>query len=60
MLFNEDGKKIIETSNSHSIDISPRLQKTDINHVIVKNEQNNDYLVITRHIDMPNFKGYSV
>ena len=60
MLFNEDGKKIIETSNSHSIDISPRLQKTDINHVIVKNEHNNDYLVITRHIDMPNFKGYSV
>lgn len=60
MLFNEDGKKIIETANSHSIDISPKLQKTDINHVIVKNEQNNDYLVITRHIDMPNFKGYSV
>ena len=60
MLFNEDGKKIIETSNSHSIDISPRLQKMDINHVIVKNEHNNDYLVITRHIDMPNFKGYSV
>lgn len=60
MLFNEDGKKIIETSNSHSIDISPKLQKTDINHVIVKNEHNNDYLVITRHIDMPNFKGYSV
>ncbi|RIP32785.1 sensor histidine kinase [Staphylococcus gallinarum] len=60
MLFNEDGKKIIETTNSHSIDISPKLQKTDINHVIVKNEQNNDYLVITRHIDMPNFKGYSV
>ncbi|MCG7339622.1 HAMP domain-containing histidine kinase [Staphylococcus sp. ACRSN] len=60
MLFNEDGKKIIETSNTHSIDVSPKLQKTDINHVVAKTEHNNEYLVITRHIDMPNFQGYSI
>ncbi|WP_436871310.1 HAMP domain-containing sensor histidine kinase [Staphylococcus pseudoxylosus] len=60
ILFNDEEKKIIETSNDKSITFSPEVVPKDRNNIIIKKHQNTDYLIITDHIDSPKFKGYSV
>lgn len=60
ILFNDEEKKIIETSNDKSITFSPEVVPKDRNNIVIKKHQNTDYLIITDHIDSPKFKGYSV
>lgn len=60
ILFNDEEKKIIETSNDKSITFSPEVVPRDRNNIVIKKHQNTDYLIITDHIDSPKFKGYSV
>ena len=60
ILYNDDEKKLIETSNDESITFSPEVVPKDRNNIVIKKHQNTDYLIITDHIDSPKFKGYSV
>ncbi|MBM2658633.1 HAMP domain-containing histidine kinase [Staphylococcus pseudoxylosus] len=60
ILFNDEEKKLIETSNDKSITFSPEVVPKDRNNIVIKKHQNTDYLIITDHIDSPKFKGYSV
>lgn len=60
ILYNDDEKKLIETSNDESITFSPEVVPKDRNNIVIKKHQNTDYLIITNHIDSPKFKGYSV
>ncbi|RIN00533.1 HAMP domain-containing sensor histidine kinase, partial [Staphylococcus shinii] len=60
ILYNDDEKKLIETSNDVSITFSPEVVPKDRNNIVIKKHQNTDYLIITDHIDSPKFKGYSV
>lgn len=60
ILFNDEEKKLIETSNDKSITFSPEVVPKDKNNIVIKKHQNTDYLIITDHIDSPKFKGYSV
>ncbi len=60
IIYNDQGSKITETSNDHSINFSPDLSTKDTNHIAVKKNHNTNYLVLTRHIDTPKFQGYSV
>ncbi|WP_436861640.1 HAMP domain-containing sensor histidine kinase [Staphylococcus caeli] len=60
MLFDNDGHKIIETSNDDSITYSPNVVPNNLNHIAVRNNQNTEYLIITDQIDSPKFQGYSV
>lgn len=60
IIYNDQGSKITETSNDHSINFSPNLSTRDTDHISVRKNHNTNYLVLTRHIDTPKFKGYSV
>ena len=60
MLFNEDGHKLMETSNDNSITFSPNIAPTNVNRIAVKSDHKKDYLIITDHIESPKFNGYSV
>ncbi|MGW8045647.1 ATP-binding protein [Staphylococcus shinii] len=60
ILYNDDEKKLIETSNDESITFSPEVVPKDRNNIVIKKHQNTDYLIITDHLDSPKFKGYSV
>ncbi|NQD98515.1 HAMP domain-containing sensor histidine kinase [Staphylococcus xylosus] len=60
ILFNDDEKKIIETSNDKSITFSPEVVPKDRNNIVIKKHHNTDYLIITDHIESPKFNGYSV
>lgn len=60
MLFNEDGHKLMETSNDNSITFSPNIVPTNVNRIAVKSDHKKDYLIITDHIESPKFNGYSV
>ncbi|SCT05892.1 HAMP domain-containing sensor histidine kinase [Staphylococcus caeli] len=60
MLFDDDGHKIIETSNDNSITYSPNIVPNNLNHIAIRNNQNTEYLIITDQIDSPKFHGYSV
>ncbi|MCQ3815545.1 HAMP domain-containing sensor histidine kinase [Staphylococcus xylosus] len=60
ILFNNNEKKLIETSNDKSITYSPEVVPKDRNNIVIKKHHNTDYLIITDYIDSPKFKGYSV
>ncbi|MGW7975829.1 sensor histidine kinase [Staphylococcus xylosus] len=60
ILFNDDEKKLIETSNDKSITFSPEVVPKDRNNIVIKKHHNTDYLIITDHIESPKFNGYSV
>lgn len=60
IIYNDQGSKITETSNDHSINFSPDLSTKDTDHIAVRKNHNTNYLVLTRHIDTPKFQGYSV
>ncbi|SUM77739.1 signal transduction histidine kinase arlS [Staphylococcus saprophyticus] len=60
MLFNEDGHKLMETSNDNSITFSPNIAPTNVNRIAVKSDHKKDHLIITDHIESPKFNGYSV
>lgn len=60
ILFNNNEKKLIETSNDKSITFSPEVVPKDRNNIVIKKHHNTDYLIITDYIDSPKFKGYSV
>ena len=60
ILFNDDEKKLIETSNDKSITFSPEVVPKDRNNIVIKKHHNTDYLIITDHLESPKFNGYSV
>ncbi|MEB6322738.1 HAMP domain-containing histidine kinase [Staphylococcus xylosus] len=60
ILFDNNEKKLIETSNDNSITYSPEVVPKDRNNIVIKKHHNTDYLIITDYIDSPKFKGYSV
>lgn len=60
ILYNDDEKKLIETSNDDTIAYTPNITPKDANQASIKKHNGSDYLVINQRIDSPSFKGYSV
>lgn len=60
ILYNDDGNKLMETSNDNTIGYTPNFATKDANQASIKNHHNTEYLTITQRIDSQSFKGYSV
>ena len=60
ILYNDDGNKLMETSNDDTIGYTPNFATKDANQASIKNHHNTEYLTITQRIDSQSFKGYSV
>ncbi|MCM3072021.1 HAMP domain-containing histidine kinase [Staphylococcus equorum] len=60
ILYNDDGNKLMETSNDKTIGYTPNFATKDANQASIKNHHNTEYLTITQRIDSQSFKGYSV
>ncbi|QHD15236.1 HAMP domain-containing histidine kinase [Staphylococcus equorum] len=60
ILYNDDGNKLMETSNDNTIGYTPNFATKDANQASIKNHHNTEYLTITQCIDSQSFKGYSV
>ncbi|MDG0842429.1 HAMP domain-containing histidine kinase [Staphylococcus equorum] len=60
ILYNDNGHKLMETSNDNTIGYTPNFAPKDANQASIKNHHNTEYLTITQHIDSQSFKGYSV
>ncbi|AVQ36212.1 HAMP domain-containing sensor histidine kinase [Staphylococcus kloosii] len=60
MLFNNNEKLKLETSNDNSINFSPDLHVHSFHHQEIKSDHGVNYLIITNKIDSQSFSGYSV
>lgn len=60
ILYNDDGNKLMETSNDNTIGYTPNFATKDANQASIKNHHNTEYLTITQRIDSQSFQGYSV
>ncbi|MEB7787844.1 HAMP domain-containing histidine kinase [Staphylococcus equorum] len=60
ILYNDDGNKLMETSNDNTIGYTPNFATKNANQASIKNHHNTEYLTITQRIDSQSFKGYSV
>ncbi|MCE5047342.1 HAMP domain-containing sensor histidine kinase [Staphylococcus equorum] len=60
ILYNDDGNKLMETSNDNTIGYTPNFATKDANQASIKNHHNTEYLTIKQRIDSQSFKGYSV
>ncbi|MGN4158068.1 two-component sensor histidine kinase, partial [Staphylococcus auricularis] len=51
ILYNDDGNKLMETSNDNTIGYTPNFATKDANQASIKNHHNTEYLTITQRID---------
>lgn len=60
VLYNQDGKKLTESSNDNTVEFSPSLTDIDNKHISVISDGTIDYLIVTSRIDDEYFHGYTV
>ena len=60
VLYNQDGKKLTESSNDNTVEFSPSLADIDNKHISVMSDGSIDYLIVTTRIDDEYFHGYTV
>ncbi|PNZ67314.1 HAMP domain-containing histidine kinase [Staphylococcus croceilyticus] len=60
MIYNQEGKEIMHTSNESSINFKPSFDLTNIERIKVAQYKGRQFLIITEPVQNRNFQGFSV